>query len=214
MRKPRSMRGLEDLGRVRLSPNFFLRDFLCSEIANFYGVPNIPEHPDLAIAAGTHLCQELLEPLQSTFGRIGIRSGYRSAQVTGFGNARGHGARIEVNAAYHIWDMRDKNGRLGAAACMVVPWFADRFANGADWRGLAWWIHDHLGYGHLEFYPKLCAFNIQWCERPARRIDNFIEPRGCLTRPGMPDHTGDHSNWYEGFPPPAGDTPPIRLLKN
>jgi hypothetical protein len=196
------MRSLEDLGRVRLSPNFFLRDFLHSEIANFYGVPNIPEDPDLAIAAGSRLCRELLEPLQATFGRIGIRSGYRSAKVTKFGNARRHGARIEANAGYHIWDLPNKDGHGGAAACVVVPWFADRYAEGADWRGLAWWIHDHLPYSHLEFYPKLCAFNIQWCEKPARRIDSFIAPKGCLTRPGMPGHTGDHSEWYEGFPPP------------
>src|SRR5437588_9408739 len=103
MRQPRSMRGLEELGRVRLSANFFMRDFLFSEIAGFYGVPNIPEHPDLAVAAGRRLCEELLEPLQNTFGRIGVRSGYRSAKVTAFGNARRHGARIELNAAYHIW---------------------------------------------------------------------------------------------------------------
>jgi hypothetical protein len=203
MLKPRSMRALEDLGRVRLSPSFFLRDFLYSEIANFYGIPNIPETPDLAIAVGTRLCSELLEPLQSTFGRIGIRSGYRSAKVTAYGAARGHGARVEANAAYHIWDMRDKNGRMGAAACVVIPWFADQYASGADWRRLAWWIHDHLAYGHLEFYPKLCAFNIQWCEGPARRIDSFIKPRGCLTKPGLSNHRGDHSNWYEGFPPLA-----------
>ncbi len=137
MRKPGSMRGLEDLGRVRLSVNFFMRDFLYSEIANFYGVQNIPENPDLAIAAGTRLCEELLEPLQRTFGRVAIRSGYRSAEVTAFGNASGHGARVEANAAYHIWDMRDLKGRMGAAACIVIPWFADRYEKGADWRSLA-----------------------------------------------------------------------------
>ncbi len=25
------------------------------------------------------------------------------------------------------------------------------------------------------------GFNIQWRERPSRRIDSFIAPRGCLT---------------------------------
>jgi len=207
MQKPCSMRALEDLGRVRLSPNFFLRDFLHSEIANFYGVPNIPEDPDLAIAAGSRLCQELLEPLQATFGRVGVRSGYRSTKVTKFGNARGHGARIEANAGYHIWDLRNRDGHRGAAACVVVPWFADRYEKGADWRGLAWWVHDHLPYSHLEFYPKLGAFNIQWCERPAHRIDSFIVPKGCLTRPGMPGHADGHSDWYEGFPPLASPVP-------
>jgi len=52
MHKPASVRSLETLGRVHLSRSFFMRDFLHSEIANFYGVPNIPEDPDQAIAAG------------------------------------------------------------------------------------------------------------------------------------------------------------------
>ena len=43
MRKPASARSLETLGRMRLSRSFFMRDFLHSEIANFYGVPNIPK---------------------------------------------------------------------------------------------------------------------------------------------------------------------------
>ena len=62
-RKPRSVRGLEDLGRTRLSPSFFLRDFLHSEIAALAGIANIPDDPALAIEAGRHLCAELLEPL-------------------------------------------------------------------------------------------------------------------------------------------------------
>ncbi len=199
MRKPGSMRGLEELGRTRLSPNFFFRDFLYSEIAGFYGLPNIPTDPDLAIAAGQRLCEELLEPLQESFGRIAVRSGYRSAEVTAFGNARRQGASVKANAAYHVWDLRDAQGRMGAAACVVVPWFADRYRAGADWRNLAWWIHDHLPYAHLQFFPKLCAFNIQWHEEPERRIDSFIAPKGCLTRPGMANHEGDHSDCYAGF---------------
>ncbi len=201
MRKPGSMRGLEELGRVRLSANFFLRDFLYSEIANFHGIANIPRDPDLAVAAGRRLSEGLLEPLQATFGRIALRSGYRAAEVNAFGNAHGgQCARNEANAAYHIWDARDGEGRMGAAACIVIPWFADRYAAGADWRALAWWIHDHLPYAHLQFFPKLAAFNIQWHEEPLRRIDSFIAPRGCLTRPGMANHAGSHAEWYEGFP--------------
>src|SRR4029450_9854788 len=82
MRKPGSMSALEDFGRVRLSPNFFMRDFLYSEIAGFHGVPNLPDDPDLAIAAGRRLCETLLEPLQAAFGRLGIRSGFRSRRGT------------------------------------------------------------------------------------------------------------------------------------
>jgi hypothetical protein len=91
---------------------------------------------------------------------------------------------------------------MGAMATVVVPWFADRYYDGADWRALAWWIHDHLPYSQLQFYPKLAAFNIGWHERPRRRIDSFITPKGCLTRPGMANHTGSHAKFYDGFPSP------------
>jgi hypothetical protein len=81
---------------------------------------------------------------------------------------------------------------------VVVPWFADHYAAGVDWRAMAWWIHDHLPYSQLQFFPKLAAFNIGWRERPRRRIDSFIAPRGCLTRPGMTNQSGDHSRHYPG----------------
>ena len=201
MRKPGSVRGLEDLGRVRLSPSFFLRDFLHSEISAIHGIPNIPDDPDLAIDAGRMLCTELLEPLRSAFGGLNVRSGFRSADLNDFGNRNKlNCAANEKDYAGHIWDRRDADGCMGATACVVIPWFADRYADGADWRALAWWVHDRLPYSHLQFFPKLCAFNIQWHERPRRRIDSFIAPRGCLTRPGMDNHAGDHSAWYVGFP--------------
>jgi hypothetical protein len=202
MRKPGSMRGLEELGRVRLSPSFFMRDFLYSEISVFYGIPNIPDDPDLAILAGTKLCNELLEPLKATFGHLAIRSSYRNAAVNAFGNENGlNCARSERARGRHVWDHLDSNGNMGAMACVALPWFTDRYANDADWRALAWWIHDHLPYSRLQFFPKLCAFNIGWSEAPERRIDSYIAPRGCLTKPGRGNHAGDHREWYPNFPP-------------
>jgi hypothetical protein len=133
MRRPKSVNGLEDLGRVRLSPNFYMRDFLYSEIANMHGLSNIPHDPDLAIKAGKRLCEDLLEPLQATFGRIAIRSAYRSPEVNEYGNKHGHDcASNEKNAAAHIWDALDKDGCMGATACIVVPWFADRYTAKGD----------------------------------------------------------------------------------
>jgi hypothetical protein len=61
---------LEDLGRVRLSKSFFMRDFLHSETANHFALRNVPDNPDLAIEVGRHLCEELLEPLQAAFGGV------------------------------------------------------------------------------------------------------------------------------------------------
>ncbi len=164
-------------------------------------MPNIPDDPDLAIAAGRRLCEELLEPLQEAFGRIAIRSAYRSPSINEFGNRNKlNCASNEKNYAAHIWDRRDENGYLGATTCVVLPWFAERYAKGADWRSMAWWIHDHLPYSTLYFFPKLAAFNIRWHERPERRIDSYVPPKGCLARLGMPRHEGDHSEWYVDFP--------------
>lgn len=203
MKKPMTVSTLTDLGRVRLSKTFFMRDFLFSDIASIHGMSNVPDDPDLAIAAGTKLCEELLEPLQDAFGRIAIRSAYRSREVNGFGNDMQKASKAgyscasnEANAAGHIWDMRDKHGDMGATACIVVPSFWDRFQAEGDWQKLAWWIHDHLPYSSLCFFPTYWAFNISWHERPQRRIDSYVAPKGCLTKPGMANHSGRHDELW------------------
>ena len=101
MKKPASVKSLETLGRVRLSDNFFMRDFLHSEISNFYGIPNIPDKPDLAIEAGSQLCQQLLEPLQARFGRLAIRGSYRSCAVNEFGNKNNLNCARNTSAYAH-----------------------------------------------------------------------------------------------------------------
>ncbi len=161
-------RQLEDLGRVRLSENFYMRDFLYSEIAYAEGIPNLPENPELAIEAGKQLCERVLEPLQAGVGRLAIRSAYRSPAVNAKGaenNNQYSCAGNERNRAAHIWDQRDEHGRMGATACVVVPAFQSCYERTGDWTALAWWIHDHVAEFHsLFFFPKLAAFNIRWLE--------------------------------------------------
>jgi hypothetical protein len=198
MRRPRSVASLEQLGRVRLSESFFLRDFLYSEIAVIHDLQNIPDDPDRAIASGRLLCENLLEPLQARFGKVSIRSAYRSPEVNRFGNEHGFNCAInEKNFAGHIWDQPDGEGRIGATASIVVNRFVDYYERTGDWEAMAWWIHDHLDYSDMEFFPKLAAFNLQWREAPIRQIYSYIPPRrGWLTKPGMANHTGDHSPAY------------------
>lgn len=198
MRKPGSMRALEDMGRVRLSENFFFRDFLHSEIASLYGIPNIPDDPDLAIAAGRGLCEHLLEPLWSRFGRISIRSAYRAPAVNDYGNKHNLNCSTnEKNFAGHIWDRRDAEGRMGATASIVVHAFLPYYERTGHWEAVAWWVHDHLPYDELEFFPKLAAFNLNWREYPKRRIHSFIPPRrGVLTKAGMANFEGKHEAEY------------------
>jgi len=93
MKKPETVKALEELGRVQLSKSFFMREFLYSEISQIEGIPNIPDDPELAIAAGKNLCENVLEPLQDVLGRISIRSAYRSCEV----NAKGAENKNQYN---------------------------------------------------------------------------------------------------------------------
>jgi hypothetical protein len=202
MRKPQSIRSLETLGRVRLSKSFYMRDFLYSEISNFHSIPNIPENPDVAVEACSKLCEELLEPLNSTFGRIVIFSGYRSLAVNQYGNDNKLScASNESNYAHHIFDHKDASGYLGATVSVVVPWFADQYESGKSWLDLAWWIHDHLPHCGMCFFPSLAAFNIAWHEaNKEKTIYSYINPKGYLTKQGMDNYDVDHSEYYGYFP--------------
>ncbi|AVO39879.1 hypothetical protein [Pukyongiella litopenaei] len=204
------MRGLENLGRVRLSRHFFMRDFLYSEIAGFHALANIPDDPDLAIDCGRAFCETLMDPLQETFGRMAVRSGYRSASLNAFGNAHGlNCARNDHPLECHIWD-RGRGADRIAGASVVIPWFADQYAQGRDWRDLAWWLHDHLDYSEIWFFPKLCAFNLVWRPEPLRRIDSYIAPRGCLLRAGETPAASPAMRRvrHADFPPFRGIAPP------
>jgi hypothetical protein len=212
MSTPNSVADLTELGRVRLSENFFMREMLYSEVANFHGMPNIPDDPALAVEAGEKLCQLILEPLHEAFGGIAVRSAYRSAKVNAFCNEKlkqGQPAYYcgdnEYSAARHIWDLRDADGHLGATASVVVPWYLDRYEQSGDYHALAWWIRDNIAaYAEVIFFPWQCSFNIRWYEGPSERAIYYDFPpeEGVLTKNGMDNFEGDHSDLYPGFPAP------------
>jgi hypothetical protein len=163
---------LEQLGRVRLSRNFQMRQFLYSEISAAYGIPNIPDDPDLAIETGRKLCENILEPLTEQFGPLIIRSGFRSAKLNAFGAAKGlMCAGNAKNHAYHIWEQRDEEGHAGAAASVVIPRFNAGDTDLETWQDLAWWIDANLPYHRLTFFKRDSAFNIGCHEK--RRAEIF-----------------------------------------
>ena len=62
-------------------------------------------------------------------------------------------------------------------------------------------MHDHLPYARMEFFPKLCAFNVGWHENEQKAsILSYAAPKGHLTKTGMSNHEGDHREFYPGFP--------------
>jgi hypothetical protein len=208
MRKPQTVKALEELGRVQLSKSFFMREFLYSEISQIESIANIPDDPELAITAGKNLCEKVLEPIQDVLGRISIRSAYRSCAVNAKGNKNQYNcASNESNYAGHIWDVRDSEGYMGATACIVVTSFIPYYEQNQDWTALAWWIHDHIdAYRGMEFYPKYAAFNISWSENPdaSKAISSYVKnphtgKKGYLTHEGMENFSGSHEQFYQAF---------------
>ena len=179
-----TVKQLEDFGRTPLSKSFYMREFLYSEISQVHGIPNIPDDPELAIAAGRALCENVLEPIQDRLGRISVRSGFRSVAV----NAKGAENRNQYNcaadnSACHTWDRKER-GFMGATACVVVTSFVPYYERTKDWTALAWWIHEHVpAYADMEFYRNLAAFNIRWFEDPGypKSISTYV----------VNPHTGD-----------------------
>lgn len=203
-----SLAKLESLGRTRLSPNFFLRDFLYSEISQIEGIPNVPVDEALLIKAGKGLCEHILELIQSALGKVSIRSAYRSPEVNRIGNEKKYNcASNEKNRTQHIWDLADDQGHYGATACIVVNSFVDYYETTGDWTALAWWIHDQIpDYRNMMFYPKLAAFNINWYSGPVAektiggQVPNpHTGKKGILTRTGMANFEGDHGAAYQAW---------------
>lgn len=204
MRVPKSVKSLEEFGRIRLSKSFFMREFLYSEIAQIERIPNIPENPTHVVEVGRKLCEDVLEPIQDGLGRIGIRSAYRCPSVNAKGaenNNQYNCAKNEKNYGRHIWDYpSDNDGAKGATVCIVVPSFLEYYERTGHWQALAWWVHDNIPlYSSMYFYPKLAAFNITWSERPEKRIDSYITPKGCLTKRGDPNFEDSHEREYREF---------------
>lgn len=135
MRKPASMWSLETLGRVRLSKYFYMREFLYSEIGNIHRIQNISENPDLAIERGRAFCTNLLDPLEETFGRIGVRSGYRAPELNRFGNEnRLNCARNEYPLECHIWDFENVEIAGASIASLGSKIVMPKGVTGVIWR--------------------------------------------------------------------------------
>lgn len=175
---PYSYSGLDRLGRIRLSRSFHLREFLYSEIAVHYGLRNVPDHIEEARWAGTQLCERLLEPLQERFGRIHIRSGYRSRAVNAAGVGK-HNCAAD-NDGFHTWDYPHAVHGRGATASISIPAVSAPVLTGdVPFQALAWWIEEHLpDWGQIEFFAtpehsdELC-FNLGWSEQPAKTMTSW-----------------------------------------
>ena len=135
-------------------------------------LPNIPDDPDLAIAAGRALCEKLLEPLMARFGRISIRSAFRSVEVNALGNA--HGLQLRPQRSQfrrpHLGPARrrrrDGRDRLRRRS-RVHPLLRSDRATGRRWRGGS---TTTCPTASSSSSPSFAAVNVGWREKPQRRI--------------------------------------------
>jgi hypothetical protein len=184
MKKINNIKNLEDLGRIRFSKNYYAREFLYSEIANFYQIANYPENIELFINVGEKFCNNILEPLKEKFNHISIRSAYRSKSVNDFGNKNNlNCASNQSNYAGHIWDERDGDGNIGGTVCIFIPSFNDRFADNWDWLRLGFWIAKNIEYSDMTFFSSMLnTFNISWHEKPKKDMNSYREPKGNIIK--------------------------------
>ncbi|MCZ6894362.1 MAG: peptidase M15 [Gammaproteobacteria bacterium] len=200
-----SVSKLEEFGRMRLSPSFFMRDFLYSEISQVESIPNIPDDFELALQAGRGLCENVLEPLQEKLGKISVRSGYRSRTINRIGNEKRYNcASNERNRTRHIWDLTDDTGHYGATACVVVNSFVDYYEKTGDWPALGWWIADQMRhFRDVMFFKQLAAFNINWYSGPVseRTVSSQVPnpetgKKGTLSKSSVVEISQDHETYY------------------
>ena len=176
---------LDRLGRQRLSKNFYMREFLHSEVAARFNVVNYPDAPEIALETGRRLCETLLEPLQEKFGRISIRSGYRSSALNSLCHEQGFNC-VENHKAYgrHIWDIPSEKYGYGAMACIVIPSVHDAVSKGIGIDEFASWINSNLPYCYVSFFQNQTAINICCSDNPKMDIYSRLEPAGLLFRSG------------------------------
>ena len=176
---------LELLGRERLSRNFYMREFLHSEVATHPNIVNYPDDVTVALDSGRRLCEALLEPLLAIFGRISIRSGFRSAALNAACHSHGYNC-VENSKAFgrHIWDIPSDKFGHGAMACIVIPSVHDAIFSGVLIDEFATWVNSNLPYCFMSVFEQQTAINICWSENPRNDIYSRIHPSGLLYKRG------------------------------
>lgn len=183
--KEPTVEDLESLGRERLSRNFYMREFLHSEVATKLNIVNYPDDVSVALDTGRRLCESVLEPLQAKFGRISIRSGFRSAALNAVCHDHGYNC-VENRKAFgrHIWDFPSERFGYGAMACIVIPSVHDAVASGVLIEEFAYWVNSNISYCFMSVFQQQTAINICWSEKPSREIYSRIPPSGLLYKRG------------------------------
>ena len=156
-----NLQDLEDFGRIRLSKSFLVRDFLYSEAADYFGMSNLPQKPDLMITTGRELCRRILEPLTATFGPLHIHTGYLADEIC---------AITDQPSDPFQWDRTEDNDGIGAGAEIFIPGLPEQLINQGAWRSIACWVSEKLPIHQAVFNLERRTITVSWNSRPGRAV--------------------------------------------
>jgi hypothetical protein len=208
-------REYEALGRVRLSQNFILRDFMFSTDGACRGLSNFPEDPDMVIRAGKALCEKVLEPVLAKFGRFAITFGYQSREGLEFSWPKEKREAKGCNSNPHMWDRKSWGDqvycRVDILPFVVADGLVDRYEF-ARWCMLNLDIDLLMQWTRSSGYcisisPKPRRIWLEWGELDAPRCTFFMGTEYWRnTYPALPkaerpkfapSHTGGRMQWGE-----------------
>lgn len=148
---------------IKLSANFALGEFLCSQVAARHG---INMHAPAAIRRELErLCVQILQPLRDALGPVIITSGYRPERLNKM-----------------VGGSRDSQHVLGQAADIIVP--------GKSVLAVCQWLRDNAPCDQLihelgEWTHVSVAPNFQ---KPRRQVLTAVRgPRGVAYSLGLPE---------------------------
>ena len=157
--------------------------------------PTFPTIPTWRSRPAPGSAKKCLEPLWARFGRISIRSAYRSPAVNDFGNKHNLncGQQRKQLCRPHLGPARRRGPHGRDAPAIVVHAFLPYYQRTGHWEAIAWWVHDHLPYDEHGILPQTRRLQraAGATARRCSRIYSYIPPRrGLLTKPGMPNWAG------------------------
>ena len=167
-----SAKALDEISRVRLSPNFLFRDFLYSAWSSASGHSNQPNDCDAVIRAGRALCERVLEPVLAKFGRFAITYGYQGPGIAGA--AAGLNRHLSSDGVLHQWDRITRFGNAVYARVDILPFCVEDGQISKGDFGL--WMMMNLDIDLLTEWTRSNVFCITICPAPRRVWQRWGRP--------------------------------------
>lgn len=156
---------MEEFSLTRLSPNYFMRDFLHSNYNSVAGVCNYPEKPEVVIKAGKALCDNILEPIIKQFGKIFITFGYQGR--TGIEMADSKLKVRPKSSSPHMWDRGTYGNKIYCRVDILPACVQDGAVTKKEFRD---WLFHNLDLDLIMSWGSSSVFCLTYSEYRPRRV--------------------------------------------